>query len=77
MARKRSAYVNLDHGSFPKLMYSLESIMELFHVSKTTAWRYKNGLLKEACTQRGKIIVVDVCKALELFGVSDAGRFVR
>lgn len=47
--------------------YGLDGIMELFGVCKATAQRYKNGFLQPAIIQRGRKILIDKAKALELF----------
>ena len=60
-----------DAGKLPAVVYGLDGIMSLFNVSKTTAWRYRNGIIKDACTQRGHVIIVDTAKALSLFGVAE------
>lgn len=45
----------------------LKGIRELFNVSHATAQKYKDGILKEAVSQQGRVIITDVEKALELF----------
>ena len=50
-----------------KYVYGLRGIRQLFNVSHVTAQRYKDGILKDACYQQGRKIIVDVEKALELF----------
>lgn len=47
--------------------YGLKGIQELFNVSHATAQKLKNGVLKDAVSQQGRIIIVDVDKAIELF----------
>jgi hypothetical protein len=51
-----------------KYVYGLKGISELFHVSHATAQKLKNGVLKDAVSQQGRILLVDVEKAIELFG---------
>lgn len=48
-------------------VYGLKGIRQLFGVSHATAQRYKDSFLKPAVSQRGRKIVVDKAKALELF----------
>lgn len=48
-------------------VYGIKGIMHLFGVSNVTAQRYKRGIIREAVKQNGRIIVVDVDRALELF----------
>lgn len=48
-------------------VYGLNGICELFHVSKVTAIKYKKTFLAPAIKQRGKVIITDVDKALQLF----------
>lgn len=50
-----------------RFVYGLRGICELFNVSHVTAQRYKNTFLAPAVMQRGKKIVVDVAKALDLY----------
>lgn len=48
-------------------VYGLAGIRKLFGVSHVTAQRYKDGILRDAVSQRGRVIVTDVEKAMELF----------
>lgn len=50
-----------------RLVYGLRGIRTLFNVSHATAYRYKETILKDAVSQQGRKIVVDVDKALQLF----------
>lgn len=50
-----------------RYVYGIKGIMQLFGVSNVTAQRYKKGIIKEAVSQNGRIIVVDEEKALQLF----------
>jgi hypothetical protein len=50
-----------------RLVYGLKGIRDLFNVSHATAQRYKDTILKDAISQQGRKIIVDVEKALELF----------
>ena len=79
MGQKKKAFVTgvVQRKTFPAIMYGLDGIMQLFDVSKSTAMRYKNGFLKEAVTQRGNVIMIDVRKALECFGVAEAEQLVE
>lgn len=54
-------------GPLKKYAYGLKGIRELFHVSHSTAHRYKETFLKPAIMQNGRKVVVDVEKALSLF----------
>ena len=71
--------VKLTGKKFPRLMYGLDGIAEIFDCSRSTAMRYKNGFLKDAVTQRGNKIIVDTKRALECFGMleKDAKRFIK
>ncbi len=60
----------------PPVVYGLEGIMGIFNISKSTAWRYRHSVIKDACTQNGNIIVVDVKKALSLFGLENPDSLV-
>src|ERR1035437_9659110 len=53
--------------SSKRLVYGLHGIRNLFNVSHATAFRYKETIIKDAVSQNGRKIVVDVDKALELF----------
>lgn len=64
-------------GKFPPMMYGLKGIQELFSVGLTTAWRYRHGIISEACTQQGNKIVIDTRKALELFGVKEPEKMIK
>lgn len=48
-------------------VYGLKGIRQLFGVSHATAQHYKDTFLKPAVRQRGRKIVIDVVKAMELF----------
>lgn len=61
----------------PPVITGLSGIMELFNVSKSTAWKYKQTWLAPAITQRGRIIFVDTKKALELLGMENPEQFVK
>lgn len=61
----------------PPVITGLSGIMALFNVSKSTAWKYKQTWLAPAITQRGRIIVVDTKKALELLGMENPELFVK
>ncbi len=50
-----------------QLVYGLGGIRNLFGVSHSTAQKYKDTIIKEAVSQHGRKIIVDVDKALELF----------
>lgn len=61
---------------FPPVMYGLQGIMDIFHVSKATASRYANSFLKNALTKNGNVIVIDTFMALSCFGVLHPERFI-
>lgn len=48
-------------------VYGLRGICELFNVSHVTAQKYKNTFLAPAVMQRGRKIIVDAAKAMELY----------
>lgn len=50
-----------------RYVYGLRGISELFNVSIVTAQKYKNTFLAPAIVQRGRKIVTDAAKAMELF----------
>ena len=53
-----------------RLVYGLSGIRKLFNVSHATAYRYKETIIKDAVSQRGRKIVIDADKALELFNAN-------
>lgn len=50
-----------------KYAYGLRGIRETFKVSHATAQKYKDGILKDAITQHGRKIIMDIDKAMKLF----------
>ncbi|MBI9067280.1 MAG: DUF3853 family protein [Salinivirgaceae bacterium] len=50
-----------------KYAYGLKGIRDTFNVSHATAQKYKDGILKDAITQYGRKIIMDVDKAMKLF----------
>lgn len=54
-----------------RYVYGLAGIRQLFNVSHPTAQKYKDGILRDAVSQRGRVIVVDVDKAMELFNQTE------
>lgn len=50
-----------------EFVYGLDGICSLFGVCKDTAMKYKKSFLAPAVMQKGRKIVVDKAKALELF----------
>lgn len=54
-----------------RLVYGLHGIRTLFNVSHATAQRYKDSIIKDAVSQNGRKIIVDVDKALELFNAKN------
>ena len=71
------AFKNFETTKFPPFLTGLNGICELFGVSRSTAYKYKVGILKDAITQNGDILLIDTAKALELFGVKEPERFVE
>jgi len=61
----------------PSVEYGLSGIMRIFRVSKSTAFKYRHTIIKDACVQQGNKIIVDVRKALLLFGVSDVDSMIE
>lgn len=60
---------SVESGSAPtgRLVYGIKGIEELFGVSHKTAQRLKDHDIKQAVVQNGRMIVVDVDKAMRLF----------
>lgn len=76
MAKKVINSNVVQSGKFPPIVYGLDGIMDLFSISKSTAWRYRHGIIKDACTQNGNVIVVDVRKAFNLFGIENTDNII-
>lgn len=72
--RKRNV---VSKKKFPPRMTGLSGIMELFNVSKSTAWKYKNTWLGPAITQKGRLIFIDTKKALKLMGMEHPELLVK
>ena len=64
-ARECKEAAGIDSGR--RYVYGLKGISNLFGVSKVTAQKYKDGILKDAVYQSGRKIVVDADKAMALF----------
>jgi len=62
---------------FPSVLYGLKGIQKLFDCSKSTAFRYKETILRDAVTQNGKIIIIDTEHALRLFGMKYPENIVK
>ena len=58
---------NVTTESTGRLVYGIKGIEELFGVSHKTAQRLKDHDIKQAVVQNGRMIVVDVDKAMKLF----------
>ena len=70
-----SKYVKEDR--LPATLYGLESVCMLFDVKKTTASKYVNSFLADAVSRgKGKKLVIDTRKALELYGIAFPERLV-
>lgn len=50
-----------------RYVYGIAGICTLFDCSPSTARRYKDGFLRQVIIQRGRKILVDAEKAIELF----------
>lgn len=53
--------------STKRYVYGLRGIRDLFNVSHVTAQRYKDTFLADAIVQRGRKIMIDADKAIELY----------
>lgn len=63
-------------GPFPPILYGLDGVMSVFDVSKPTASRYVNGLIRESVCRKGRVLLIDTRKALECFGIPHPERFI-
>lgn len=77
MGRGRKIKGTVSGRKLPPLVYGLKGIQDLFDVSKTTASRYKNTIIKDAVTQQGGKIVIDTAEALRLFGLKTADKLIQ
>lgn len=80
MSRKKQIFVDkhiLQEGKFPPVLYGLEGIMQMFKVSKATASRYKNTILKDAIAQNGRVIVINTKEALRIYGMCNSDGMVE
>ncbi len=55
-----------------RYVFGIRGIASLFNVSTRTAQQWKSGFLADAVTQRGRTIVTDVDKAMNLFANAKA-----
>ena len=59
----------------PKLVYGLKGLADFLHQSVTTAWRLKkSGKYDAAISQRGRCIITDTDKLLELMRLDQASK---
>ena len=63
----KGVFQNQTSSENRKYVYGLAGIMDLFNCSESTAIRYKKGIIKDACVQHGRKIMIDVSKAIELY----------
>ena len=69
---KKICSMTIEKGKkFPPVVHGLKGIMQIFAVSKPTASRYKNTILKEAVAQQGNVIIVDVEACLKIWGLQN------
>lgn len=62
-----SGFVQFETNILQMRDVSIQKDIKLFGVSHITAQNYKNTILKDACIQRGRKIIVNVEKAIQLF----------
>lgn len=67
----------VSYEKLPPIVYGLKGIMDLFKVGKSVAFKYRHGIIADACVQQGNKILVDTKKALELYGLANAGDMVE
>lgn len=77
MGRNRTQFNSDSREKFPRQLHGLQGVMDLFHVSKATASRYVNGVLKPSVTRQGNILFIDTKMALKCFGVQNPSDFVK
>jgi hypothetical protein len=64
------------YKKFPPVVYGLKGICAIFNISMGTALKYRHTIIKDTCTQNGRVIIVDTRKAFELFGCVEPVNFV-
>lgn len=74
---RKTIEINKAGGRFPRMIYGLQGISALFNVSKSTAQKMSRGIIKDACTKNGGVIIVNTRKALELFGCQHPEDFIE
>ena len=66
MSNRKAAYKIIEWPDGRRVVRGISGIMTLFGVSRSTAMRYRQGILSDAIISEGRIIWCDVDKALEL-----------
>jgi len=62
---------NSRNENTPRKLFGLEGIMEEFHVSRSTALKYRNTIFKSIVTKVGrKLVIEDVDKAWAIYRAS-------
>lgn len=64
---KSKGFVPKDNDKKPWLVYGIRGIMDLLHVSETTAHRMKKTVIAPAVSQQGRKIITDADMAIELY----------
>ena len=77
MQKKKSNESIVVNGKFPVRLRGLNGICQLFGVSKSTAIKYSKGILKDAITRQGSVMLINTKKALELFGCQHPEDFIQ
>lgn len=67
LQQKQNEVKDVKPDSDKRYVYGIRGIAKLLGCSTVTAQRYKNTFLKPAVCQRGRVIVTDAEKAIELF----------
>lgn len=65
--QQESTPTNTPDAKPKRYVYGIAGIRELFGVSHVTAQRYKDGIIRDAVSQQGRVIVTDAEKAMQLF----------
>ena len=61
----------LNPSEWPEYIQGLAGIADLFQISTKTAAKWKNDWLAPAITQRGRFIMLNTAKAIELFSAQN------
>ena len=71
---RRNKYSSMPEAPKKLMLYGIKGIEDYFGVSHRTAQALKDGVLKPAVSQNGRIIITDAEYALQLFNQKKASK---